>query len=61
MITPINSSVSTSGSMSLETPDGDSILDDADDSMRVTVVNGGGGSGGTAQADRTSFVDGTAC
>ena len=43
---------------SLETPAGDSAMDDTNDAVRVNLV-AGGGSGGTSQADRSAFVEGT--
>jgi len=42
----------------IETPAGDSAMDEANDAIRVNIV-AGAGSGGTAQADKSSFVEGT--
>ncbi len=39
----------------LETPNGDSAMDEANDSVNVTIV-AGGGAGGTAQADDAAFT-----
>lgn len=44
--------------VTLETPAGDSAMDDTNDAVRVNLV-AGGGSGGTSQADRSAFVEGT--
>jgi hypothetical protein len=42
----------------IETPAGDSAMDEANDSVNVTIV-AGGGSGGTAMADDAAFTVGT--
>ncbi|UCD58217.1 MAG: hypothetical protein JSV16_03645, partial [Candidatus Hydrogenedentota bacterium] len=43
---------------SMETPNGDSAMDEANDALRVNIV-AGGGSGGTAMSDDASFTVGS--
>lgn len=43
--------------LSIKTPAGDSVLDDTNDAVRVNVV-AGGGTGGTALADESTFTEG---
>lgn len=44
--------------VSVETPTGDSAMDDVNDALRVNIV-AGAGSGGTAMADESAFTAGT--
>lgn len=46
--------------VSVETPDGDSAMDEVNDALRVNVVaGGGGGGGGTSMTDDAAFTPGT--